>query len=857
MDAMAITSSDVSSDDSLNGNDYPLHDAAENGDIETLRFLLQKDKEEDTVDKTKEKNRNEEIRKLMESFSGIDQLDNDEASPLHLAILNGHLECMEELLSSQADVRLGCDGNPPLHMVVCQGMFPEKAEFASQAAKLLLENGASPYERDDHGMSALHWAAILGLSDVVRLLLEWKPEAQSEQSEKEKEQEEADSQDMECVPLIELQDRQGDTPIHLAARNCQPEILEILLNFDKDVDPDGAIHTMNRQGQLPLHCGAYSGNFDCAKLLAKVAPDTVYVVDQKNRTPEDIAELRGHQSIANLLVKDPAEFDLVRKEQQSSSPEKPTYLIYSADGLDHKTAPEPTPRGMPVPPENVKRLQVLAKKGHGILRGNRFSHAVWDEKPPLAEMADVLRVHDWNYVHRVKTICEAVSDNPSKVAQMDGDTVLSGGSFKAALRAAGAVCRAVDRVMTGDAQNSFCIVRPPGHHAGPLGKVTCKNDPSGSHGFCLLNNIAIGASYALNVYRRSGIERVAVLDFDVHHGNGTEACVLATQPSSHKVMLKTPFSEGIQIFKEYRPWLGEGDKNNILFGSVQAYGPRVPSIENSWFYPGSGATSDNRRPDSKNRTEKEVAHQGEPSVNGHASSEIPKEASSDQDPLAFSVVEDPGGEFASTQDFENEVEGPRVINVGIAGPGIQVQLWKRAWRDKILPAVVNFRPDMIFLSAGFDAHRKDDINHRFIGVLEEHYEWITEQIVQVANLCCGGRVVSALEGGYRVQGGNVSAFARSVAAHVETLMARHSQKWNEKEAEMEREADRLRREKRLKEREARKRSQELARQEHAAAQDGSSRPKRQRPNVDYAELNKKLEEEESRGKKAPPGESAR
>ena len=96
-------------------------------------------------------------------------------------------------------------------------------------------------------------------------------------------------------------------------------------------------------------------------------------------------------------------------------------------------------------------------------------------------------------------------------------------------------------------------------------------------------------------------------------------------------------------------------------------------------------------------------------------------------------------------------------------------MWRRAWRDKILPAVADFNPDLIIISAGFDAHKKDELNYRFIGVTERDYYWLTQQLVSLANAVCDGRIVSALEGGYRIQGGVVSAFARSVAAHVRAL----------------------------------------------------------------------------------------
>ncbi|KAF5835858.1 hypothetical protein DUNSADRAFT_6792 [Dunaliella salina] len=211
------------------------------------------------------------------------------------------------------------------------------------------------------------------------------------------------------------------------------------------------------------------------------------------------------------------------------------------------------------------------------------------------------------------------------------------------------------------------------------------------------------------------------------------------------------------------------DADNIFFASVQGYGRHNFG---GWFYPGSGATEDTRP---------------------NASTPQAAESGSKQAP----IPEDPNGEFThSTSDTggsnapaNGSDPGPRIINVGVPGPGAKRQVWRRAWRDKILPALVNFNPDMIFISAGFDAHKKEDINMRYVGIAEADYEWVTDQIMQVANRCCQGRVVSVLEGGYNLQGSIVSPFARSVAAHVRAMGEAHAQDWDPKDAEFEREAE--------------------------------------------------------------------
>jgi len=112
-------------------------------------------------------------------------------------------------------------------------------------------------------------------------------------------------------------------------------------------------------------------------------------------------------------------------------------------------------------------------------------------------------------------MASTIPDHPNAIAHLDPDTAISHWSFEAAMRAAGSICEAVDKVVAGECRNAFCAVRPPGHHAGPRGIVRCPNDPDGgSHGFCLLNNVAIGAAYARSMYRNEGIRRIAILDFE-------------------------------------------------------------------------------------------------------------------------------------------------------------------------------------------------------------------------------------------------------------------------------------------------------------------------------------------------------
>jgi acetoin utilization deacetylase AcuC-like enzyme len=256
---------------------------------------------------------------------------------------------------------------------------------------------------------------------------------------------------------------------------------------------------------------------------------------------------------------------------------------------------------------------------------------------PAASLDAIRRAHDPEYVESLRGRAPAQGYQP-----LDPDTSMNPSSWTAALHAAGAVVEAADRVIAGTLANAFCAVRPPGHHARPAAAM----------GFCLLNNIAIGALHALEVH---GLERVAIIDFDVHHGNGTE-----------------------EIFS--------GDERVLMASFFQHP-----------FYP-----------------------------------------------------------YAGTENPANNM-----VNVPLpAGTGGEKV---RAVVDEVwLPRLEQFRPQLVLISAGFDAHREDDLGQ--MSLVEADYAHITRRLMGVAARHSGGRVVSSLEGGY-----NLSALARSVVAHVRAL----------------------------------------------------------------------------------------
>jgi acetoin utilization deacetylase AcuC-like enzyme len=401
---------------------------------------------------------------------------------------------------------------------------------------------------------------------------------------------------------------------------------------------------------------------------------------------------------------------------------------------------------------------VLCDEERGVFRQTRFAPYLEFQKAPRAALGDVLRVHEWAYVNHVIAAAKALP--ASELRELDGDTTISAGSWEAALRAAGAGIAAVDSVVSGRSRNAFCAVRPPGHHAGPDGIAGDPNNSCGkSLGFCLLNNVAVAAAYAMHVHRDK-IRRVAILDFDVHHGDGTESIVRCLKPRTVVSTLTSSFCTGTLKALQYKPWLGDNDSNHVLLASVHGF--------DGQFFPATGKTDLKRT----------VFDESNPLKNLN------------QAPFEYSYKrKEDRAEKARTADEKSKVVFHKpFLNLGLGKR--QKLKWRRAWRDCILPRVLAMRPDLIFMSAGFDGHHRDTINNGFLGLEEDDYAWLTNATMRVANVCCNGRVVSMLEGGYRIQGGPASPFARSAAAHVQALCDTPSAvKWNTAEANIDTELD--------------------------------------------------------------------
>lgn len=294
-----------------------------------------------------------------------------------------------------------------------------------------------------------------------------------------------------------------------------------------------------------------------------------------------------------------------------------------------------TPAGHPERPDRIRAIETALEK-------ERFG-ALIREQAPMAEMESLTLVHPARHVVALREACPREG-----LVRIDEDTVMSPGTFEAALRAAGGAVRAVDEVMSGAAKNAFVAMRPPGHHA----------ETARAMGFCFFNNAAIAARHA---QRHHGAGRVAVLDWDVHHGNGTQD-IFWSDPS-------------------------------VLYCSIH----EMP------LYPGTGAPSET-------------------------------------------------GEHGT------------ILNAPME-PGDGSVVFRDLMERVVLPRMEAFQPNLLIVSAGFDAHWRDPLAS--INLTETDFGWATQRVMGLADEVCGSRVVSVLEGGY-----DLEALAKSASAHLDALMGR-------------------------------------------------------------------------------------
>lgn len=292
----------------------------------------------------------------------------------------------------------------------------------------------------------------------------------------------------------------GYTPLHFAAVNDSSEAVAQLLQHQASLSSKLILCK-----STPAHLAAQVGAWKSLSLLCHASAECLALVDGTGVSVEGLckaAGVMGQRFLSNNF-------------HSPGANASNTVLVTCNHCVEHHTCPPSQLRTPSAPPENVHRLRVLIDEKNGVLRASDISRSVkWIDSTSLAPISDVLRVHEWMYARKVQERCSQIGIDPEQedgLDSLDADTSISRGTFNAALGALGAVCRAIDEVVMGNAKNAFCPVRPPGHHAGPNGAVK-GGAGSDSHGFCIFNNVSVGASYAMNRYR-DVVKKVAIVDF--------------------------------------------------------------------------------------------------------------------------------------------------------------------------------------------------------------------------------------------------------------------------------------------------------------------------------------------------------
>ena len=324
-----------------------------------------------------------------------------------------------------------------------------------------------------------------------------------------------------------------------------------------------------------------------------------------------------------------------------------SHIYLHPAGFDHNTGP-----GHPERADRLKICQDITQQ----FSEPKYQTCIKILQPPKAKIPDLLNAHDQDYIDDLIDINDQLKNSDKHIIYDSGDTILSAGSFDAASYAAGAVIQAVEDINHDKCRRAFCLNRPPGHHA----------EPNTAMGFCLLNSIFIGARYALD---HTIFQNILILDFDVHHGNGTDTMT--------------------RRYADYKMNKTGHNKHSIFYISTHEWP----------LFPGTGHPKDNI-----------------PSV---------------------------------------------VLNATLE-PGTSSKVFRTLYDDTIFPAIENFNPDLILLSAGFDAHYRDHISSSQL--TDEDYHWLSDNLDHLSNKLCDGRIISVLEGGY-----DLIALEKCLTDHIRIL----------------------------------------------------------------------------------------
>ena len=499
---------------------------------------------------------------------------------VHLAILHGNLMAISILMdydkklietkfaNEETDMkwklsafRRKFDDMSVLHLAMSNG--PWNDDLAIQIFELLRTHpGYSQFPTTDYWKrTPLHIAVMTGKLTLVEYLARQNPE------------------------WLFVVDSLNMLPLHYAIDNKNSQLVDYLLSAYTS-QPDQAelfqtsISTLLPEDRHPITHAISKCSWECLVIVCR------YMGEHFPPRAIEIAhrigiEISGLNDVCQNL-------EAAQKFVHDRS--RDTALVFDLDCLGHVRLPEESEDGhgrlkrIKFVVENPNRLEVLVG-AHGSLKTSEFQNLRIMSSAPPCPIGDVVRVHEWAYIRKIMSIVDSISSS-SAMARLDkGDTNITAESWQAALKASGCVIQAMDLVCAESCKNAFVAVRPPGHHVSSRGAVdpNLEDDDTGSNGFCLLNNVAIGAAYALSVHRHV-IQKVAIVDIDIHHGNGTEAIVRGlAEPKVISIPLHFTGLSGNLEMHSYHPWLDPStDKDNVFFASVHRFDGR--------FYPQSGRT---------------------------------------------------------------------------------------------------------------------------------------------------------------------------------------------------------------------------------------------------------------------------
>ena len=729
----------------------------------------------------------EKILKSSQNQGIADHPSIEGLTPIQYAALYGSLDCFKYLMNLKVDTERQAEGLNLIHISLSRAIFKNEKDNCIKMFHYIYDKLPKQREMKDRlGRTFLH---IIFEYDFSHALDKIKIDLNS----------------------LFIQDNNGDFVINYVyiynSNNCfwkiakDPENLaqmykEIRVKYEKNNIPKE-----NFLGKLFIHQNFYAIAIiavNCKQFIDELLEDLNNLKDfysgeisvNKNipgynkSESKDIYNLSDNLNYALEIVnnmKKRSDF-----EGKFNFPQKIRYfsaIVYNYGCIQHIKLPEEPVKHLMARIsifENSDRLAgLIDTEKNGIILNDQVLHyemgisyndkinknlehtacenIIFYESKRKSCLNDILKCHDLNYIQKIKNVCSIKPNNSSfkkhehhdknekslnipKILsklyttnplyknffnynyqshfhKIDSDTYVNEYSFENIFNTSGCVFDAIDLVLQNKVKNALVLIRPPGHNAGYFGPVENKSDSS-STGFCLVNNVALGAAYVKNQYRNE-IVKVAIFDFDAHHGNGTEEIV---QMLNGKVFEKKFSYEKLCEIRTRKirqiNWADENDAKNVLYISTHIYDEQNENGKNSKnnFYPYSGSD----------------------------------ESNTDKTSPVY-----PGG----------------IYNIPLSPKkkAIKGDEYRNIIRTKVIPRLYEFKPDIIFLSAGFDCHENEIINQQYMSLNEFDYAFITQQIQFVANKFCKGRLISILEGGYNISSSIISSFEQSVFTHAKFL----------------------------------------------------------------------------------------